>query len=327
MICAPDLERRDAPPYDRRMEHADGMRSHDAERGFAATANLDHLGLGIGVKLEPFDRSAGGELGEFDRTAKASSAGRESGAGNPERIDVATGGSLERFCVALCHDLRGPVATAGAALHRLAHSVATQPGDLPRLVEIARQSLAKADELLTSLPALLERERVAGLAPVALEDLVEMVRGDVDFELRLAGATFEIRGRMPVVLADAERLRIALRNLVRNAVQHRRQGIALVVTLRAWRRGATWTLTLSDNGAGIPRGARTRVFAPLQRAHGGSSSGGLGLTLVRQAIEASGGSIAVSSRPGVGASFAITLRAAAEAAAADAPPAAARSGP
>jgi len=220
-------------------------------------------------------------------------------------------GHLERFCVAICHDLRGPVATAGAAIQRLAHTIDAAPGELPRLVEIARQSLAKADELLTSLPALLAREGDAALGVVALDALVEAVHGDVDFELRLAGASFEVRGRLPAVLADRERLRIALRNLLRNAVQHRRAGVPLTVTLRAWRRGDTWTLTLSDNGAGIPRGERARVFAPLQRAVGTTTAGsGLGLTIARQAIEASGGSIAVSSRPGFGASFAITLRAA-----------------
>ncbi|HEY8514532.1 MAG TPA: HAMP domain-containing sensor histidine kinase [Candidatus Binatia bacterium] len=221
---------------------------------------------------------------------------------------------LERFCLAICHDLRGPVATAGAAVHRLARlarDVGDLRADLPLLVEIARQSLAKADELLTSLPALLAREGEATLETVDLGELVATVRDDVDVELRLVGARFEVRSRLPAVLAERERLRIALRNLVRNAVQHRRPDVALVIALRAWRRGAIWTLTLSDNGAGIPRGERARVFAPLQRASNATApGGGLGLTLARQAIEACGGSIAVSSRPGVGTSFAITLRAA-----------------
>ena len=87
--------------------------------------------------------------------------------------------------------------------------------------------------------------------------------------------------------------------------------VTLTITLRAWRRGDRWTLTLSDNGSGIPRAERAHVFAPLGRGAGTTAPGsGLGLTLARQAIEACGGSIAVSSRPGVGTSFAITLRAA-----------------
>lgn len=218
---------------------------------------------------------------------------------------------LERFCVALCHDLRGPVTTAGAALHRLSHRLPREGGDLPDLIELARRSIAKADELLTSLPALLAREAEARLDAVALDDVVETVRGDVEVELRLAGGTFEVRGRMPVVLGDAERLRVALRNLVRNALQHRRADLPARVTLRAWRRGRTWTLTLSDNGAGIPRHERARVFAPLQRgAQAASAGSGLGLAIARDAVEACGGTLALAARAGTGASFAITLRAA-----------------
>jgi len=234
----------------------------------------------------------------------------------PPAPDAASGLGLERFCVALCHDLRGPVATAGAALHRLSRRLPAEPGEVPHLLDMARQSLAKADELLTSLPALLAREVEARLDAVALDDVVAAVRGDVEVELRLAGAAFEVRGRMPVVLADAERLRVALRNLVRNALQHRCAGVSAVVTLRTWRRGPTWTVTLSDNGTGIPRGERARVFAPLQRgARAASPGGGLGLTIARRAVEACGGTLALAARPGTGTSFAITLRAA------DAPPA------
>jgi signal transduction histidine kinase len=221
------------------------------------------------------------------------------------------GPALERFCVALCHDLRGPVATAGAAIHSLARGLPPENADLPRLLEIARQSLAKADELLTSLPALLAREAQQRLAPVAVDEVVADVRSDVDFELRLAGAAFEVRGRLPVVLADRERLRIALRNLVRNAIQHRRSDVAALVTLRAWRRGDTWTLTLSDNGTGIPRNERARVFAPLARGSSAPHAGsGLGLTIARRAIEACGGTLVLATRAGSGASFAVTLHAA-----------------
>src|SRR4051812_33065273 len=95
------------------------------------------------------------------------------GTGSIDPLDPRFASSaLERFCVALCHDLRGPVATAGAAIHRLAHAAPSAADDFPRLLDIARQSLAKADELLTSLPALLAREQASHVGAVALDGLL-----------------------------------------------------------------------------------------------------------------------------------------------------------
>jgi signal transduction histidine kinase len=119
-----------------------------------------------------------------------------------------------------------------------------------------------------------------------------------------------VRAPLGSVRADPDRLRIALRNLLRNAIQHRRACVPLEITVRSWRRGARLTLTLSDNGAGLPASERARLRGPLRP--GRSSSGGLGLAIARAAIEASGGGLAAMSRAGLGTTFAITLPVAAE---------------
>ena len=72
------------------------------------------------------------------------------------------------------------------------------------------------------------------------------------------------------------------------------------IRIRAWRRAERWTITLSDNGMGLPRLGESRASGGL----------GLGLLIARQAVASSGGAIAASSRPGSGTTFAITLPAA-----------------
>jgi signal transduction histidine kinase len=206
---------------------------------------------------------------------------------------------LEGLCLAICHDLRGPVATAEEAVRGLERELTAPCGDPRRFLEIARRSLAKADELLGSLPRLLLDAGESRPQPMELDELISQVRDDIDLDLRAARGTLRV-SPLPRVLGDPLRLRIALRNLLQNAIRYRRAHVPLQIRIRAWRRAQRWTITLSDNGMGLPRPGEGRTSGGL----------GLGLLIARQAVASSGGTIAASSRPGSGTTFAITLPAA-----------------
>jgi signal transduction histidine kinase len=74
-------------------------------------------------------------------------------------------------------------------------------------------------------------------------------------------------------------------------------------------------ITVSDHGAGIPAADLPHIFEPFYRGEDAIQKQiqghGLGLSLVRRIVEAHGGKVAVSTRPGAGTSFTITLPAAA----------------
>lgn len=212
---------------------------------------------------------------------------------------------LDHLCIAICHDLRGPVTTAGAAMRGLEQSLSATDEERRRFLDIARRSLARADELLLSLPLLVARGEPPLRAAVPLGDLVASVHAEIEPELRLAEGRLAIHGPLATVSADPERLRIALRNLLRNAIQHRRPDVELEIRLRCWRRGPKCTVTIADNGAGLPRREQARLRGRLRA--GRAATGGLGLAIARGAIEASGGRLAASSKPGLGTVFAITL--------------------
>jgi signal transduction histidine kinase len=247
------------------------------------------------------------------RTSTGAARAREGGllarANGPQlgarrRRDARAAG-IERLCVALCHDLRGPLATAGAALERLA--VDERGGEL---LSIAHRSLAQAEELLASLPGLLACERAPRLAPVALADVVAAAHDDVRVELHLAGGSVAIETPLPVVLGHAERLRIAVRNLLRNAIRHRRGDVPLAIRVRACGEDGHAAIHVADNGVGVAPRDRRRVFAPLERGSGARGGGsGLGLAIARSAVAACAGSLALCERDGPGACFAIRLRA------------------
>jgi signal transduction histidine kinase len=104
------------------------------------------------------------------------------------------------------------------------------------------------------------------------------------------------------VLGDELSLARAVTNLVQNAIEHggRRGMIAVRV-------GRSGTITVSDEGAGIPPEHRERIFEPFHRLQPRPRGAGLGLNLVHQIVRWHHGEIAVLDESRGGASFRITL--------------------
>lgn len=116
------------------------------------------------------------------------------------------------------------------------------------------------------------------------------------------------------LLGDPLRLQQILLNLVTNAVKFTEQGgvtIALGVEAET-PDGITLRLSVEDTGIGIPADALERIFSPFEQAdssttrrHGGT---GLGLAICKRLVNLMGGSIEVTSTPGVGSRFSFVLR-------------------
>lgn len=111
------------------------------------------------------------------------------------------------------------------------------------------------------------------------------------------------------VLADRERVRQVLSNLLGNAIKFTPEGGS--VTLHAEPAGDAVRFRVSDTGPGIPVADRERVFERFWRANRSSNEGtGLGLAIAKGIVEAHGGKIWVEPAASGGASFLFTLPAA-----------------
>lgn len=109
------------------------------------------------------------------------------------------------------------------------------------------------------------------------------------------------------VAADRDRLRQALANLVDNAIKYTPRGGR--VELAASSGATAVTIRVSDTGLGIPEHDLPRIFDRLYRGDQSRATRGLGLglSLVRAYVEAQGGTISVTSKPGNGSIFEISL--------------------
>jgi signal transduction histidine kinase len=110
-------------------------------------------------------------------------------------------------------------------------------------------------------------------------------------------------------VADREKLRQVLLNLLSNAIRHTPAGGT--ITLSAERRGDTVAISVADTGSGIPEDKREEVFEPfvqldrsLTRGAGGL---GLGLAISRDLARGMSGDLGVEGRAGGGARFVLSL--------------------
>src|SRR5690606_18129240 len=100
-----------------------------------------------------------------------------------------------------------------------------------------------------------------------------------------------------------------LQNLVANGLKFRRPGVTPVVQITGRTDAEAVVIEVSDNGIGIENEYLDQVFKPFKRLHGvGKYEGsGIGLSVCRKIVERHGGRIDVTSTPGSGSRFTISL--------------------
>jgi PAS domain S-box-containing protein len=117
--------------------------------------------------------------------------------------------------------------------------------------------------------------------------------------------------RLPVrVVGDAARLRQVLFNLAGNAIKFTDNG-GVSIIVEPDTQPDRIVISVRDTGIGISADDQARIFAEFEQADGGSSrrygGSGLGLTISKRIVESMGGSIAVESAPGAGATFRVAV--------------------
>lgn len=208
--------------------------------------------------------------------------------------------SERRLIQDVSHELRSPLTRLGLAV-RLGRG-GDREAAMARIKKEADRLNALVDELLR-LNSAEEDPHARRRDPVALDELLEDLAEDCAVEAEAKGCRVELWVDGPAVVeGDAELIRRAAENVLRNAVRHAPQGTAVEVSLRS---DATLaTIAVRDHGEGVPAERLEDIFRPFfriqddrSRASGGV---GLGLAIARRAVELHGGTIrAADALPGL----------------------------
>jgi len=218
--------------------------------------------------------------------------------------------NLEGFNRSVSHDLRGPLGGI-AGLARLAGD-ALGTGDVGMVQRSLAAITAQAETSTKLVAALLQLAHVgdADIAPraVALEALTRDVIAQLKHDRIDATKAQWVVGTLPDVQADADLLRPVLVNLMTNALKFSRDADPPIVRIDASARDGEVTVHVRDNGVGFDTTAAGQLFEPFARLHGPLFEGhGIGLSIVRRAVERQGGRVWAEAKPDQGAAFHFTL--------------------
>ncbi len=218
------------------------------------------------------------------------------------------------FVATMSHELRSPLNVIIGYNDLLLDGVF---GPLsPEQIDTLQRTQRRAWELLELINTTLDLSRMAaGRMALAVSEVdVAELLSQIDVEtrdLRAAGQVefhIQLAAGLPTPRTDGPKLKVVLKNLVRNALKFTERG---AVDVRAEVDGGSLRFTVTDTGPGIPPTERDAIFeafrqldSSITRRFGGA---GLGLYIVRQLLEVLQGRITLDSEVGKGSTFRVWI--------------------
>lgn len=218
----------------------------------------------------------------------------------------------------ISHELRTPLATITCAGENLADSLVSTPTDARhygQLIKREGRRLTKTlGDILLCCRLQARPDAVLNLQPTNVTGVIDRAVADTMLVANEDSVRVEkqVEPNLPVVLADAEALKMALKNLLINGIKY---GGGHPVRISAKARRATsgqevW-IVVEDEGPGIPSDELSQIFEPFYRGRQARNleieGSGIGLSIVRQVVRSHGGRIRVTSLEEQGTRFTLQL--------------------
>ncbi|GAA1035568.1 hypothetical protein GCM10009557_43620 [Virgisporangium ochraceum] len=215
--------------------------------------------------------------------------------------------ALRDFAGQVSHDLKNPLTgilgfvASVADLPAVANNADARSG-LERALSSATRMWRMIEDVLSHASAGSRQD----LQRVPLAEVARFVIDDLEPTINAAGAKVTAVN-LPVVIGDPTQLRALLQNLVSNAVKFRRTDVPCIVHISAEEDVHGWTLSVADNGIGIPASDRERVLELFTRLRPDIEGSGIGLATVRRIVAAHQASLEIDDTPGGGTTIYVNL--------------------
>jgi len=212
---------------------------------------------------------------------------------------------LDKMMFTVTHDLRSPLATVSGLICLLEEE--TDEAARAGYLSMMKNCISRQDEFIS---AMLNAEAEKQASPEC--DLAQLFN-DIQAQhyLDAAGRPVDFRTSLGVAHVKAEplKLKTIFNNLVSNAIKYfdytKDTSVKIHITVKTDK--AQVVFEVRDNGIGIAKADQRKIFDKFFMSHSHRASTGLGLYLVKEAVNELHGSIEVSSEPGKGSLFTVRI--------------------
>ncbi len=219
------------------------------------------------------------------------------------------------FVSSVSHEFRTPLAVIYSAGENISDGVVEDREKLLSYGELIKQEGARLSSMVEQVLEYAGANsggRTYEFKPCEISDVIESALDECaqtinekDFEIER-----DIESDLPPVIIDRRALIQAVQNLIANALKYSNSSRWMKIS--AFREGGEICISVEDRGIGIAPGDLKKVFEPFFRAQGvvdeQISGNGLGLSLVKEIVEAHKGQVSVKSEIGKGTVFTIRIR-------------------
>jgi len=223
-----------------------------------------------------------------------------------------------KFVEHATHELRTPLTNVRLYVEELidleSDGGAGDPRERGRAINVISQEVTRIERIVSDMLSASEIESGAmslSIAELNAQQLLDELQSEFSVQAEDKGLAlaFELPPKFPLVRGDRDKLKLALHNLVGNAIKYTPSGGS--VRVRVASDAQNLIIAISDTGVGIGPDEQERIFDRFYRAKNEATSEivgtGLGLTLAREVVRLHGGEITVESQPGRGSTFTMTI--------------------
>jgi two-component system phosphate regulon sensor histidine kinase PhoR len=209
----------------------------------------------------------------------------------------------------ISHDIKNPLTALGMTVQLLSRVPEKGMDHFPQLLGNVRSSLDKINEIIYDLVQArwVKHRYQAQEELLDLQNIIEDVRLALAPQIQKSKVRFTYEIQASEITFARRKLRSVIYNLVNNAIKYCSPDRKPEICIKSYIEHTNLVVSVSDNGIGIDSDSLDSVFLKYRRANSSVEGNGIGLFLVKNILENSGGRVTVESELGIGSTFKVFL--------------------